>query len=712
MMRSNLESLDRQKQTWIMGTRTVWRGRRVLLTAFGIGSCVLLLRFAGLLQTVELAALDQLFRWRSLEPVDERIVIVGIDEADLRQVGRWPIPDAVLAAAIQKIQAGQPRAIGLDIYRDLVVQPGHQDLVRLYETTPNLIGIERIRDKSSLGVLPPPQLAERGQIGFNNVVIDGDGRVRRSLLYWRVDDEQRQSFALTLALLYLQTKQIEPQPAASDPRSLQLGQGVFRMFSPNAGGYVQADAGGYQVFANFRGPAGHFRTISFMDVMAGKVDTELFRDRIVLIGSTATSLKDFSYTPYSGSLVGNAPMMAGVELQANFISQILSAALQGRSLIQVWGEPLEWGWTFAWAWLGAYVSWRLRSLYKSVGSLILAGAGLCIVSYLAFLAGWWIPLVPPMLALSGSAIAIVGYLAHQEEELKRSKEFLQTVINTIPDPIFVKDQNHRWIVLNQAFCQFIGHPLEELLEKTDFDFLPAQEAEIVWQGDDRAFNGTQTYESEEQFTDGHGKRYLLATRRSLHHDAAGNVFLVGVMRDITERKQREKDLEKTAYYDALTGLPNRKFFYERLEQSLAWAHTHQQLVALLFLDLDGFKLVNDTYGHDIGDLFLKAVAQRLTGCLRGSDMVSRLAGDEFTVILAGIREQQDVVRVAEKILTALSQEFVIEQQTIQVTTSIGISLHPLNGKTVDVLVKNADKAMYRAKELGKNRYEYSQVIES
>jgi diguanylate cyclase (GGDEF)-like protein/PAS domain S-box-containing protein len=709
-MRSKLELLDRQKQTWVMLTQTIWRGRRVLLTAFGVGSCVLLLRFAGFLQSFELAALDQLFRWRPLEPVDERILIVGIDEADLRQVGRWPIPDSVLAETIQKIQAGQPRAIGLDIYRDLVVEPGHQDLVRIYETTPNLIGIEKIRDSGSLGVAPPPQLAERDQLGFNNVVIDIDGRVRRSLLYWQVNGEQRQSFALTLALLYLQTEKIEPQPAAADPRSLQLGQGVFRMFSQNAGGYVHADAGGYQVFANFRGPAGHFRTVSLMDVMAGRVDQKLFRDRIVLIGSTATSLKDFSYTPYSGSL-GNAPMMAGVELQANFISQILSAALQGRSLLQVWGDPLEWVWIFIWAWLGACLSWRLRSLYKSVGSLVLAGGSLCIISYLIFLAGWWIPLVPPMLALSGSAIAIVGYLAHQEEELKRSKEFLQTVINTIPDPIFVKDQNHRWIVLNQAFCRFVGRPVEDLLEKTDFDFLPAQEAEVVWQGDDRAFNGTQAYESEEQFTDAQGKRHLIATRRSLHHDAAGNVFLVGVMRDITERKQREKDLEKTAYYDVLTGLPNRKFFYERLEQSLTWARDHQQLIALLFLDLDGFKLINDTYGHDIGDLFLKAVAHRLTGCLRGSDMVSRLAGDEFTVILVGIREQQDVVRVAEKILTALSQEFFIGQQTIQVTTSIGISIHPLNGKTVDALVKNADKAMYRAKELGKNRYEYSQVVE-
>jgi diguanylate cyclase (GGDEF)-like protein/PAS domain S-box-containing protein len=707
-MRSNIvESDDRPNKTWLLLTQKIWHGRRVLLTALGVGSFILFLRFTGILQPLELAALDQLFRWRPLEPSDDRIVIVGINEKDLRQVGRWPIPDAVLANLLKTLQTYEPRAIGLDIYRDLTVEPGHQDLVDAYETMPNLIGIEKIRDESGIGVLPPPQLARRNQTGFNNVVIDVDGRVRRSLLYWRVDDEQRQSFALSLALLYLQLEKIEPQPATSNPEFLQLGQGTFRMFSKNAGGYVRADAGGYQVLTNFRGPAGHFRTVSLEDVLTKRVDPNLFRDRIVLIGSTATSLKDFSYTPYSGGLVGNPQLMSGVELQANFISQILSAALQGRSLMRVWADPLEWLWVLVWAWVGARVSWQLRSPYQSVSGLLVIGAGLCSISYVAFLVGWWIPLVPPLFALSGAAIAIVGYLAHQEEELKRSKEFLQTVINTIPDPIFVKNQAHQWIVLNQAFCRFIGHSVEELLEKTDFDFLPIQEAEMFWQEDERVFNGNEDYETEEQFTDVRGTTHLIATRRSLHQDAAGNLFLVGVMRDITERKRREKDLEKTAYYDTLTGLPNRKFFYERLEQSLRWAHDNQQLVALLFLDLDGFKLINDTYGHDIGDLFLKAVAQRLTGCLRGSDIVSRLAGDEFTIILSGIRESQDAIRVAEKILAVLTQEFVVAQAKIRVTTSIGISIYPFNAEEVDALVKNADKAMYRAKELGKNRYECS-----
>lgn len=694
--------------------------------AIGLTTVVVLLRSLGLLQPIELAAWDQLFQLRPPEPIDPRITIVSIDDQDINQIGSWPIPDAVMAEVLEEIKSYQPRAIGLDLYRELPVNPGQAQLNRVFDTTPTLVGIKKIADYTSAGVQAPPTLLKHQQVGFNNVVVDPDGTVRRAILFWNSQGEHYESFALKLALMYLQQEGIT---ARNQNGYLKLGEQTFTRLQLNHGSYVNVDAGGYQVLANPRGPAQRFHQVSLQAVLEGNVDPELLRDRIVLMGSTAVSLRDFFYTSYSSGLDRTTQPIAGVELHANFISQILSAAVDGRSLIQVLPDPIEIGWIFGWSWLGAAVSWRVRSPGRSAILILFTSISLTGVCYLLFLQGWWIPLVPPLMALVGSAIAITGYLAHQKEELKKSKEFLNSVINTIPDPVFVKNRNHRWIVLNDAFCRLIGHPLERLLDRSESDFFPPDQTEHFWQQDDLTFRQGEKQETEEEFTNARGVTYRVATKRSLHRDAAGNLFLVGVIRDITQRKQIEDDLRRTAeelvrsnaelrkvenhlrhmaLYDTLTGLPNRELLYERLHQALQVAHEHNQLVALLFLDLDGFKRINDTYGHFMGDLLLKAVAQRLTRCLRGSDTVARLGGDEFVVLLPAIPTIQDVTRVAEKILQTLSQSFALDGQTIPMSTSIGISLYLEDEETIETLLQKADLAMYQAKQLGKNCYQFAQ----
>ncbi|MEG3934667.1 CHASE2 domain-containing protein [Microcoleus sp. T3_B1] len=689
------------------------RERRVLITASAVASTVIVMRWFGFLQVWEWAAFDHFVRWRPAEPIDSRIVIVEIKEADLQKYG-YPISDAALAQLLQKLHAGKPRAIGLDIYRDLPTQPGNAELLKTFKTIPNLIGIELMPDETRLGVRPPPVLDKLDRIGFNNVVIDADSKVRRTLLYaWPGDGKTHQSFALRLALLYLKSEGISPQRARVNPKYLQLGKGVFRPFQPNDGAYVRSDSRGYQILTNLRGPRGSFRTASMGDVLSGKVPADFVRSRIVLIGSNAPSLKDFYQNSYSSGWFGPPQQIPGVELQAHFLSQILSAALDGRAGINVWPEAAELLWILLWSWAGANVSWNLRSLGRSAYCLLSICLGLSASLYLAFLAGWWLPLIPPILSVVGSGAAVVGYLAHLQEELKRSKEFLQSLIDTIPDPIFVKDRNHRCVVLNQAYCRFIGYPLEILTCRTDYDLFPQAEAEIFWQQNELVFQTHQPRENEEYFTDAHGITHLIATKRSLHKDAAGNLFLVGAIRDITERQLRQNALEQKnaelshqAYHDALTGLPNRQMFYECLHSSLEIASSNQELVALLFLDLDGFKSINDTLGHNVGDLLLKTVASRLKKCLRGSDTISRLGGDEFTVILPAIPGREEAAKVAEKICDAIMQPFILEEHTVSVTTSIGIGLYPIDGQEPDILVKNADVAMYRAKERGKNQYHF------
>ncbi|HLB94997.1 MAG TPA: EAL domain-containing protein, partial [Nitrospiria bacterium] len=185
-----------------------------------------------------------------------------------------------------------------------------------------------------------------------------------------------------------------------------------------------------------------------------------------------------------------------------------------------------------------------------------------------------------------------------------------------------------------------------------------------------------------------------------------SVGRVWSFRDVTERKQAEERLHYLAHHDGLTDLPNRVLLMDRLSQALSRAPWHKRLVAVLFLDLDHFKRINDTLGHNIGDLLLKGAAARLATCVRAGDTIARLGGDEFAIVLADIAQPQDVPKIAQKILDALSTPFELAARQLFITTSIGISLYPNDGQEADALLKNADTAMYRAKEHGRNNYQF------
>lgn len=179
-----------------------------------------------------------------------------------------------------------------------------------------------------------------------------------------------------------------------------------------------------------------------------------------------------------------------------------------------------------------------------------------------------------------------------------------------------------------------------------------------------------------------------------------------VTRDITERKKLESRLEYLAYHDVLTGLPNRRLLSIHLQNALAAAKANNEMVAVLFLDCDHFKQINDTWGHNTGDLFLQMLAERLTSCVREGDTVARLGGDEFIVLLTKIQSQQQVEKVSKRILQALEQPWESEEVTFLCTTSIGIALYPHSATGVDQLLTNADKALYTAKAAGRNQFHF------
>lgn len=404
-----------------------WEWRGVLIIVPSVTGLIVFLQWLKVLQLLEWAALDQFFRWRPVEPLDSRIAIVKIEESDIRKAGEWPISDRTLTQLIEKINRQKPRAIGLDIYRDLPVEPGHQELLKVFKSIPNLIGIQKVVANQEGDAIPPPiALSKLGKVGAADILLDEDGKARRALLSAKLPNGKTlYSLSAKLALIYLEAEGIRLKPIDANRGKIGLGKAVFVPLRENDGGYVRTDIGGYQVLLNFRSHRCRrslkkceiFPTISMTEVLENRIPPDLMRSRIVLIGSTAESLKDRFYTPYSHSYVST---LTGVEIHAHILSQILSAAIDGRHPLKVWDELIEISWIFLWSFVGATLGWKFFQLRWKVASTLVAGNLLILNSYLAFLAGWWIPVVTPLLALGGSAMMITIYILYIEREDRRT----------------------------------------------------------------------------------------------------------------------------------------------------------------------------------------------------------------------------------------------------------------------------------------------------
>ncbi len=383
----------------------------------------MLARLTGSLQFFEWVALDNFLRLRPAEPMDERIVIVGIDEGDIQQIRTYPIPDQDIAELLRLLQNYQPNVIGLDIFRDLPVEPGHAKLVEVFRESKNLIAIEKaLRDREGFTVSPPPDFPP-DQAGFADAVLDTDGYLRRSLLRISTPQGERKlSLTLRLAQTYLSSQGIPLEQGIHDPNAIRFGSTELTRFQPNSGGYVRADAGGNQILLNFRSGREPFRVLSLNDIKSGHVDPNWIRDRIVLVGITAASVKD---SVNSAAITGvNPKLVYGAEIQAHAVSQIISAVLDGRPLLQVWSDGWEYLWIFAWGFLGISLGRLFQSPFKILMGLGMASVGLIGICYFGLIVGWWIPLVPAILPLvfNGAGLTAGLFYRHQQDLRLRLQE--------------------------------------------------------------------------------------------------------------------------------------------------------------------------------------------------------------------------------------------------------------------------------------------------
>lgn len=292
---------------------------------------------------------------------------------------------------------------------------------------------------------------------------------------------------------------------------------------------------------------------------------------------------------------------------------------------------------------------------------------------------------------------------HTEERLKLSDQ----VINNVQEGIYITDANGIIRSLNPAFAAMTGYAAEELIGKRPSLFKSGHHHAEFYRNMWQALLGNGQWQGEVWNRRKDGEAFPAWQSITAITDEAGDVnHFVSIVSDISERKQAEQRLKHLALHDALTELPNRALFHDLLQQALAEAHREKQQLALLFLDLDRFKTINDTLGHPIGDLLLKETATRLRECVRESDIIARMGGDEFTVILRGVNDANVVGRVVKKIIARLRLPFTIQGHDCLVGASIGISLYPADGSDATTLIKHADTAMYRAKAQGKNQHQF------
>lgn len=298
--------------------------------------------------------------------------------------------------------------------------------------------------------------------------------------------------------------------------------------------------------------------------------------------------------------------------------------------------------------------------------------------------------------------------------LNRSERLHRLIVNHSPDIVYILDEQGRFSFLNATVSKLLGYTPDELIGVSLLDIIEEDQQEKGRYFLEQARHPYDELRSVEvalrpKFP-GRSRRHFelvvwpMLDDESPHHDG-GRYHTYGTARDITERMEAEEFISFQAYHDLLTRLPNRALFKDRLGIALTQAAREGHQLAVMFIDLDRFKVINDSLGHTIGDRLLQAVSERLLNCVRKGDTLSRFGGDEFTLLLPEVRDWESAAQVAEKILTSIRAPFKLDGHEIFVGASIGIAMFPSAGATMDALIKNADIAMYRVKNTGRDGFQ-------
>ncbi len=625
-------------------------------------------------------------------PSRDDIVIVAIDAASLSQLGRWPWSRTIHAALLDQLTEQGARAVGLDLLlpeSDPATGADDHLAAALAANKRTVLALApEVRDHDVITVaLPIPSLRQAAaRLGHADTELDADAVLRGAFL--RAGTDGKRWSALALAMLEVAARQPEPLPGARPPTATVVA------------GRWRRD---HQIRIPFSAP-GSIRQVSYVDVLNDARVAGSLRDRFVLVGPTAAGLAAAFATPVSGE---NRPLY-GVEFDANVLAALLNRA---------WILPLP-------PLVGAAVSLLVALLpllvyprlspqlsllpyVVSIAATLIAAMALLHVGHL------WAAPVASLLGL------VIGYplwswrrLQLAGAERRWQMEHARVTLNSIGEAVITTNVTGTILYLNPTAERLSGWDLKAACGQHYREIFAPDDSAAEAKMRDALFHcqahGDPRRRSDQvTLLNRAGQPYAVHFTANPVHDARAEIAgFVLALRDITVMLSLTERMTHQATHDHLTELPNRVLTTDRVTQALASARRSGELVAVLFLDLDGFKRINDSLGHATGDALLQMVARRLVSAGRAGDTVGRWGGDEFVIVLEGLLQESAISGVARKVVDHFKDPIQLPEHELFVTPSIGIAVFPKDGADADLLIRNADIAMYRVKHQGGNTYRF------
>lgn len=671
--------------------------RRVERTAMAaaILSLTLAANWMGIFEGLDNLFYDTQLRLQ-VRPAPPDIVLVAVDEKSLEALGPWPWSRDIHAALVHRLSAWGARAVAFDILFPAADSTKAEDALfreALEEYGRVVLAVAPTASADEYGlreIIPPRSLASAAaRLGHTDLEVDGDGLIRSVYLRAGLGEPIRPQLALALL-----------EVAGSAPSALP-GETAHTALSMPRDTWIRS----HRIRIPFSGPPGTFASFSYVDVLDGSAPAGRFAGALVIVGATAAGLgREFS-TP----LTDRHRLMSGIEIHAN----VAAALRNGMAII---GLPIQWTLLFT---LGAvtgalFLNDRLTARWALAATLC-CGLGTMALSFL--LIRWFGLWFPPTAAILGSLLVYPLWtwrrLEATHRALARDRSWLQVTLDSVGDGVVVVDHRQRIEFINPvaelltgvSLREARGRPWDEVirLEDESAGGSPTERTLCCLKNDTAVPLGTQTALVARDGTR-HAVHALAAPLRSENGNDRGCVI---TLTDITDLRRLTDRLGFQATHDELTGLPNRTLLRDRLQKSIERARRSSHLVAILFLDLDDFKRVNDALGHSVGDQLLLHVADRLRARCRQQDTLARLGGDEFVFVLDDLTHPEQAGMVASQLIDALRSPIRVGEHEFLVSASIGIALFPKDADDAETLMRLADAAMYHAKGTGRGSFRYA-----